>query len=61
MNRRDFLKTVVRGIILSGIMLLVGQLLFKNKGEKSCDFLCRNCKKLNSCTLPEAVKFKPKY
>jgi len=62
MERRDFIKTVVRNLILSGIVLMVGYFLFKEKGKETCnyDFLCKNCKKLNSCSLPESVKFKPK-
>jgi hypothetical protein len=61
MNRREFLGNVLRNIILSGILVVTGYLLFKEKNEESCDFdfLCKNCKKLNTCTLPESIKFKP--
>jgi hypothetical protein len=60
MDRRDFLRTTFRNVILSGIVITSGYLIFKEKSKKPCnfDFACKKCKKLDSCTLPEAKELK---
>jgi hypothetical protein len=61
MERREFIKTITQKLILSGILLLTGYLLLKKKSGSPCefDFVCKKCKNLNSCTLPEAQHVKP--
>lgn len=58
-NRREFLKTSVRTILLGGLVLGSGYLIFREKPENAdtCnfDFACKNCKRLSACTLPEAT------
>jgi hypothetical protein len=56
MNRRDFIKTIIRNLILSGILFISGYLLFKKKSQEKCnfDFACKNCKRQKTCELPEA-------
>jgi hypothetical protein len=63
-NRRDFIKTSTRGLILGGLTLMTGVLLFReeSQGEDRCnfDFVCGNCSKLKGCKLPEATDYKKK-
>jgi len=63
MDRRKFLTSIGRGTILTGLAALSGVLIYKNSGKpEDCtfDFVCRECKKLNSCRQPEAIIFKRK-
>jgi len=63
MNRRQFLSSIVRGSILSGLTAISGILIFRNsKNTDQCtfDFVCKNCRKIKSCTQPEAIIFKRK-
>ncbi len=57
-NRREFLKTSARTILLGGLVLGSGYLIFKEKPKnaEACnfDFACKNCKRLSACNLPEA-------
>ena len=60
-DRREFIKTFSRGLILSGLAVISGVLIFRDKGgndQCNFDFVCKNCKKINSCTLPEAADYK---
>ena len=61
-DRREFIKTLSRGLIVSGLAVISGVLIFRDKNGKNdqCnfDFVCKNCKKINSCTLPEASDYK---
>ena len=62
-DRRKFLKSVSRGIIFSVLVGLSGMLIFRRTPEgEECDFefVCKNCKNLTSCKLPEADSFKEK-
>lgn len=56
MERRDFINSIFRNIILTGILIFSGYLIFREKSEKTCefDFACKKCKNLSSCDLPEA-------
>ncbi len=58
-NRRDFLKKVLRQVTFGSMVLGSGFLLLKEKSDETCnlDFVCRNCKKLTTCGLPEADEF----
>ena len=61
MNRRQFISSIGRGAILTGLATLSGILIYrKSKITEPCDFdfVCRDCRKLNSCKQPEAVIFK---
>jgi hypothetical protein len=60
MERRDFLKNIARGSILTGLGVITGVLLFRDRDAENCDqnFVCESCKRLKSCKLPEAAKYK---
>ncbi len=60
MDRRKFITNVTRGSILTGLGLITGVLLLKEKGTESCEynFICRNCNKLKGCELKEAINYK---
>jgi len=60
MDRRDFIKNMARGSILTALGLITGMLLFKNKASDVCDFnfICSSCKKLSGCKLSEADNYK---
>jgi len=60
MDRRDFIKNMARVSILTGLGILTGVLVLKNKGYDTCEFqfICNGCKKLSECKLPEADKYK---
>jgi hypothetical protein len=56
-NRRAFIKDILRSLFIGSLLAGSGYLLFRGRqeGQKACyyDFLCRDCKKLASCSLPE--------
>lgn len=59
-TRRDFIKKSFR---MAGMAVLVGgsgYLLLREESDEACDFefVCKNCKKLKECKLPEAKTFK---
>jgi hypothetical protein len=62
MNRRNFIQSIGRGAILSGLVFTSAYLLLKEKpeGAGSCnlDFVCKNCKKVKNCNLPEANSYR---
>ena len=60
-DRRKFIKSVSKGIILTGLIGISGVLIFRKIPEGvECDFefVCKNCKNLSSCKLPEANDYK---
>ena len=61
-NRREFLSSLIRNIILFFLTALSGILIFKqvDANAKACDldFICKNCKKLKTCNLNEAEAYK---
>ncbi|NPD45353.1 MULTISPECIES: hypothetical protein [unclassified Lentimicrobium] len=61
-NRRDFIRKIFRTTSLLSLAVLSGYLLFGRKTEEVCDFsfVCRNCKKQDNCSLPEAREFQEK-
>ena len=62
-DRREFLKSVSRGIILSALVGMSGMLILRRTSDgEECDFefICKNCKNLTSCKLPEADNYKEK-
>jgi hypothetical protein len=62
MDRRAFLKNLMRISILSGLTIISAKVMFpEQKCEKDkCEynFVCNNCNKLEKCNLPEAVNLK---
>jgi len=60
MDRRKFITNVTRGSILTGLAIITGKLLIKDKGTEFCEFnfICHNCNKLKGCELKEAVNYK---
>ncbi|MFC2151725.1 hypothetical protein ACFLSE_04285 [Bacteroidota bacterium] len=63
MNRRQFLSSIGRGTILTGLIALSGILILRNSedpDECTFDFVCRDCRKLKKCKQPEAIIFKRK-
>jgi hypothetical protein len=58
-NRRTFLKKVLRNMTFGTIAVGSGYLLLKEETGETCtfDFVCRNCKKLTTCGLPQADEF----
>lgn len=60
-DRRKFIKSVSQGIILTGLVGMSGMLIFRKSPKgKACDFefVCKNCKNISSCKLPEAADYK---
>ncbi len=61
MNRRQFISSIGRGTILTGLAALSGVLIYrKSKITEPCnfDFICQDCRELKSCKQPEAIIFK---
>jgi hypothetical protein len=64
MDRKEFIRTSGRWIILGGLIVFTGGLLLKNRisgNKNTCGNStgpCRECASVASCTLPEAVKFR---
>ncbi len=61
-NRRDFIIKIFRTFSLLSLAAISGYLLFGRKTEEACDFsfVCRNCKKQDNCSLPEAQAYQEK-
>lgn len=59
-TRRNFIKIAVRNSALAGIAIGSGYLIFKDQLEEACnfDFICKSCKELKKCKLPEAEEHK---
>lgn len=59
-TRRNFIKIAVRNSALAGIAIGSGYLIFKDQSEEACnfDFICKSCKELKKCKLPEAEEHK---
>jgi len=64
MNRRRFLNQIGRGTILSALAIFSGTMIYRNLNSdgESCefDFVCRNCKKVKGCRLPDGIDYKNK-
>lgn len=58
-NRRDFLVSASRKLMLGGLAAMSGYLLFRESDE-NCDIVigCGTCKKLSACRQPEAEDFR---
>lgn len=55
MNRKEFIKTSGRLLILGGITASAGYLLVNNKVAASCSVspTCKNCGKITNCENPD--------
>lgn len=64
-QRREFIKALGRGFILTGLAGISTALLLRNKDPEAeqCefDFICRNCGRKKSCSLPEAMEFRDRH
>ena len=63
MDRRNFIKSISRNIAIGSLLAGGGYLLIRKGNEdEACnfDFVCRNCKQLSKCKLPEAENYKKK-
>jgi len=60
MDRRDFIKKISRNLVLGGVVATSSYLLLKPDTGEECnfDFICKNCRQLKQCSLPEADDFK---
>ena len=63
LNRRDFIKNVLRGLAFVSIASGAGFLIFRKEKEEekegcNFDFVCKKCNKLNSCSLKQGLEFK---
>jgi hypothetical protein len=58
MNRRNFIETTGRGILLGGLAIVSGVLVSRRQVSRdtqcSAYFQCKNCGRLSRCQLPEA-------
>jgi len=61
-NRRKFLKTGSRYLLLASLAGMSGYLLFRDEGDTVCDFSfgCGKCKRLSKCELSQAKDFNSK-
>jgi hypothetical protein len=60
MNRKNFIKTTGRILILSGMAVSTGYLIVNNKVDTTCSVAptCSKCGKLKGCDLPQAKEVK---
>ncbi|MFW6289805.1 MAG: hypothetical protein ACOC0R_02465 [Mariniphaga sp.] len=56
MNRKEFLKTGGRILILGGMAVSTGYLIVNERVDTTCSVSpsCTKCGKLSSCELPQA-------
>ena len=61
-TRRDFLKTTIRAASFAVLLGGGGYLLLREQSDEVCDFefVCKNCKKMDKCNLPEAKEYENK-
>jgi hypothetical protein len=61
MERRDFLRNGLRGLIIAALAAISGVFIYRNyTTEENCEFThpCKDCKSLKSCKKPEGLKYK---
>ena len=60
MNRKEFIKTGGRLILLSGIAASAGYLVINNRVDAKCTVssTCVSCGKFSKCELPQAKEVK---
>lgn len=60
-NRRDFLKSIGRGLLLGGSALVISKLVKDDKiSFTNCinNSICKNCSIVRSCELPQALSYR---
>ena len=62
-TRRNFIISIFRIISLAIIASVSGYLLIRDESDEICnfDFVCKNCKNLKACNLPEAKDARREY
>ena len=60
MNRKEFLKTGGRILILSGMAATTGYLVVNQKVDATCSVspACQKCGQFAKCDLPQAIEIK---
>ncbi len=60
MNRKEFLKTTGRILILGGMAATTGYLVVNQKVDVTCSLspACQKCGVFSECELPQAVEVK---
>lgn len=61
-TRRNFIKKTLRMASFAVLAGGGGYLFLREQSDEVCDFefVCKNCKKLKKCNLPEAKEFENK-
>lgn len=61
-TRRDFITTILRTTTFAVVAGASGYLIFREESDEVCnfEFVCKDCKKLKECSLPEAKEFNNK-
>lgn len=60
MNRKVFIKTTGRIIILGGLAVAAGYLVATQKVKAACSVsqACQKCSQIDGCKLPQAIRAK---
>lgn len=60
MNRKEFIKTGGRFLILGGMAATTGYLVVNKKVDATCSVssACQNCGEFVKCDLPQAIETK---
>lgn len=66
LDRREFIRRLMRYLISSGLVVSTSALIFKRirvSNDETCFnyFICQDCKKLFNCNLPSALKTKENF
>lgn len=61
-TRKDFIIKIFRMATFTVLAGTSGYLLLRQQSDEACnfDFVCKDCKKLKECKLPEATDHKKK-
>jgi hypothetical protein len=59
MNRREFLRTLTRGLALGGLAGL-GWVLARRKSDCINRSICESCRRARACALPAAQTYRAK-
>lgn len=60
-SRRDFLKTLGRGVLLGGSALVISKLIKDDRVSfTNCinSSICKSCSIIRSCELPQALSYR---
>jgi hypothetical protein len=59
-SRREFMRSAGRYVILGGISALTLSTACRKQGKCTGQFVCRGCRQLEDCDLPQAVDVRTK-